>query len=279
MRDPRLYPTADNDHDIHEYVNVLCLTQPHAFRLLSDHSLDRNYRVVSTSDASTLMRRAEEYLYLHANAFNHPNCALHCHPALDSEISSHTVFNGVDYLADNAFYRAFDIISASVYTLNLLSHLPPLPGEAILVNLDQYLPYIFSVFHPLPREDNLSFATHPLDLIDDTDHAFDAFLAFDPSCRVSLINDMFRLLLPSARKIDSKTMIRKIFYVASHHRRSCHHICPTELDVTTYGSVCQGVCYDLSTSHVFSTLFYLRNTTPLASDVLYLHYMVSSYMR
>ena len=38
-------------------------------------------------------------------------------------------------------------------------------------------------------------------------------------------------------------------------------------------------CYDLSTSHVFSTLFYLRNTTPLASDVLYLHYMVSSYMR
>ena len=187
------------------------------------------------------------------------------------ETSLQTALNGIDHLADNAFYRAFDIISASVYTLNLLSHLPPLPGEAILVNLDQYLPYIFSVFHPLPREDNYSFAIHSLDPIDDTDHAFNAFLVFDPSCRVSLINDMFRLLLPSARKIDSKTMIRKIFYVASHRRRSCHRICLTELDVTTYGSVCQGVCYDLSTSHVFSTPFYLRILLLICIDHIYLH--------
>ena len=57
-RDPRLYPTADNDHDVHKYVCVLHLTQLHAFRPLSDRSLDRNYHVVPISDAFPWMHRS-----------------------------------------------------------------------------------------------------------------------------------------------------------------------------------------------------------------------------
>ena len=41
--------------------------------------------------------------------------------------------------------------------------------------------HIFSVFHPLPREDNSYFAIHLLDLIYATDHAFDAFSVLNPS--------------------------------------------------------------------------------------------------
>ena len=82
-----------------------------------------------------------------------------CHPALDSEISPQTALNGVDFFADSAFYQAVGIAPTSVYNLNLPSHIPPLPGEAIPVSFDQYMS---SVSHSLPRKDYLSFATYPL---------------------------------------------------------------------------------------------------------------------
>ena len=66
----QLADANDEDNHEYEYVYYLCATNLHD---LSDHSLDRNYRVVSISDASP-MRRAREYLCLYRR-IDHPKDA------------------------------------------------------------------------------------------------------------------------------------------------------------------------------------------------------------
>ena len=176
-RDPRLYPTADNDHDVHEYVCVLHLTQLHAFRPLSDRSLDRNYHVVPISDAFPWMHRS---MYVSTRMPSIiptvPSCTRLWDISPDCSQRSR-LFCRQCFLSSSRHRSYFSLQSESTLSYSTVTRWS---------YTSQFRPVYVQRFS-FAASQGLSFLRHLSSyLIDATDHAFNAFLVFDPSCQSTI---------------------------------------------------------------------------------------------